>query len=93
MMEIMQRIGLEVLCVQKTKWKWDLQRRLVGEYKLLHARGCVRSNGMGIIISEEISKQVVRVERWEVTDSCGMVGDTEANVVCYVDFWATNMKD
>ena len=32
---------------------------------MLHTGGDGRSNCMGIIVSEEISKQVVRVERWE----------------------------
>ena len=34
---------------------------MMGEYKLLHA-GDGRNNGVGIIVSEEISKTVVRVE-------------------------------
>ena len=37
----------------------------MGGYKLLHAGGDGRSNGVGIIVSEEISKTVVRVERWK----------------------------
>ena len=39
--------------------------RLVGGYKALHAGGDGRSNGVGIIVSEEINKQLVRVGRWE----------------------------
>ena len=57
----MQR-RLKVLCVQETRWKGDRARRCVGGYKLLHAGGDGRSNGVGIRVSEEISKQVVRVE-------------------------------
>ena len=34
-----------------------------GGYKLLHVGGDGRSNGVGIIVSEEIGKTVVRVER------------------------------
>ena len=37
----------------------------MGGYKLLHSGGDGRSNGVGIIVSEEISKTVVRVERWK----------------------------
>ena len=37
---------------------------MVGGRKLLHAGGDGRSSGVGIVISEEISKEVVRVERW-----------------------------
>ena len=32
---------------------------------MLHTGGDGSSNGVGIIVSEEISKQVVRVEIWE----------------------------
>ncbi len=34
-------------------------------YKTLHAGGDGRSNGVGIIMNVEISKEVVRVERWQ----------------------------
>ena len=54
------------MCVQETRWKGDRTRRLVGWYKLLHAGGVGRSNGVGVIVLEEISKDVVRVERWVV---------------------------
>ena len=63
--EMMQRRSLEVLCVQETRRKGDRARKLVGGYMLLHAGGDGRRNGMEIIISEEVSKQVIRVERWK----------------------------
>ena len=34
-------------------------------YKMLHAGGDGRSNVVGIIVNVEISKEVVRVERWQ----------------------------
>ena len=37
-----------------------------GGVELLHAGGDGRSNGVGIVVSEEISKTVVKVERWKV---------------------------
>ena len=47
----------------------------MGGYKLLHAGGDGRrSNGVGIIVSEEISKMVVKVERWKA-HSDGMADD------------------
>ena len=63
MVELMERRRLEVLCVQETKWRGDRARVMVGGRRLLHARGGGRSSGVGIVISEEISKEVVRVER------------------------------
>ena len=62
--EMMQRRRLEVLCVQETKWKGDRARQMAGGYKMMHAGGDGRSNGVGGIVSEEISRKVVRVERW-----------------------------
>ena len=61
---MMERRRLEVLCVQETKWRGDRARMMVGGRTLLHAGGDGRSSGVGIVISEEISKEVVRVERW-----------------------------
>ena len=63
--EMMERRRLEVLCIQETKWKGDRARTMMGGYKLLHAGRDGRSNGVGIIVSDEISKTVVRVERWK----------------------------
>ena len=63
--EMMERRSLEVLCIQETKWKGDRARTMMRGYKLLHAGGDGRSNGVGIIVSEEIGKTVVRVERWK----------------------------
>ena len=63
--EMMERRRLEVLCIQETKWKGDRARTMMGGFKLLHAGGDERSNGVGIIVSEEISKTVVGVERWK----------------------------
>ena len=50
-----------MLCVQETRWKGDRVRILVGGYKTLHIGGDGRNNGMGRIVSEEVSKQVGRV--------------------------------
>ena len=43
--------------LQEPRWKADRPRRLVGAYKLLHARGDGRSHCVRTIVSEEISKQ------------------------------------
>ena len=61
----MQRRRLEVLCVQESRWKGDRARKLEEGYKLLHVGEDGKSNGMEIIVSEGISKQVVRLERWD----------------------------
>ena len=56
---------MEVLWVQETKWKGDRARKMAKGYKMLHAGGDGRSNCVGIIVNLEISKEVVRVERWQ----------------------------
>ena len=52
-------------CVQETKWKGDRARKMAEGYKMLHAGGVGRSNGVGLIVNVEISKEVVRMERWQ----------------------------
>ena len=63
--EMKERRRLEVLCVHETKWRGDRARMMVGGRNLLHAGGDGRSSGVDIVISEEISKEVVRVGRWK----------------------------
>ena len=63
--EMMTMRKMEVLCVQETKWKGDRARKMAEGYKMLHAVGDGRSNGVGIIVNVEISKDVVRVDRWQ----------------------------
>ena len=40
-------------------------RKMAGGYKMLHAGGDGKSNGIGIIVNVENSKEVVRVEIWQ----------------------------
>ena len=62
--EIKKTRNMEVLCVQETKWKGDSALTIAEGYKMLHAGGDGRSNSVGIIVTVEISKEVVRLERW-----------------------------
>ena len=80
---MMQRRRLEMVLMQETRWNGDRVRRLVGGYNLLHAGADGRSNGMGIIVSEEMSKQVVRVERWEgrIVMACVVI---QRQMVCVI---------
>ena len=45
--------GHKVLYIQETKWKRDRAWTLAGGYKMLHAGGDGKSNGVGVIVSEE----------------------------------------
>ena len=60
----MRRREIEILCEQETKWKGDRARTLEEGVKMIHAGGDGKSNGVGVIMSETISKEIVRVERW-----------------------------
>ena len=63
--DMMKRRKTEVLCVQETKWRGARARNMAEGYKMLHTGEDGRSNGVGIIVNVEISKEVVRVERWQ----------------------------
>ena len=63
--EMMKRRKMEVLCVQETKLKGERARKMAEGYKMLHAGGDGRSNGVDIIVNVEIIKDVVRVKRWK----------------------------
>ena len=75
--DMMKRRKMEVLCVQETKWKGDRAWKMAEGYKMLHAGGDGRSNGRSngvgiivngdppVIVNADISKEVVRVERWQ----------------------------
>ena len=60
---------------------------MVGGRKLLHAGGDGRSSGVGIVISEEISKEVM-----ERANHHGMGYDQQTTGVCYVCVWVTDGK-
>ena len=63
--DFMKRRRCRILCVQETKWKGD-RARVFGEgYKLLHAGGDGKSNGVGVIVDSNLARQVIRVERWD----------------------------
>ena len=51
--------------MQETTWKGDRTRKMAEGYAMLHAGGDGRSNVVGIIVKVGISKEVVRVERWQ----------------------------
>ena len=81
-----------MLCIQETKWKGDRERALAGGYKMLHAGGDGKTNGVGIIVSAKISKDVVGVERWQGRIIVAMGDGEKATCVHYVCVWASNRK-
>ena len=62
----MEGKALEVVeMMKRRKMEVDRARKMAEGYKMLHAGGDGRSNGVGIIVNVEISKEMVRVERWQ----------------------------
>ena len=57
---MLKRRKMEVRCVQEAKGKGDRARKRAEGYKMLHAGGDRKSNGVGIIVNVEISQEVVR---------------------------------
>ena len=49
--------------VKETKWKVDRTVNMCEGFKMLHAGGDGKTNGVGVITNEEYSKEVIRVER------------------------------
>ena len=54
--ELLKRRQLLCFGVQETKWKGDRAVNLGEGFKLLHAGGDGKTNGVGVIINEEYSK-------------------------------------
>ena len=62
--ELMKRRQLLVMGVQETKWKGDRAVDVGEGFKMLRAGGDGKTNGVGVIMNKEYSKEIIRVERW-----------------------------
>ena len=62
--DLMKARGVNVLCVQETRWKGNKAKELGEGYKLIYSganKEC--RNGVGIILSREIKEEVIEVNR------------------------------
>ena len=59
-------------------------RTMVEGYKMLHAGGDGRSNGVGIIVDVEISKEVVTSGEMAGDDHCSMDDDPPTDGICHL---------
>ena len=66
MADLMERKGVDILCVHETRWKGEKASRIGGGYKMCHCGGGNKKNGEGIILKKEHVDRVV--ELWRVTD-------------------------
>ena len=81
---MMQRRKLDILCVQETKWKGSKARSIGEGFKIFYHGLCRKKNGVGVILKEELAKNVFDVKR--VSDrvlSLKLVFECQMlNVVC-----------
>ena len=63
--ELMERKKIPILGLQETKWKGNKARESEMEYKLFYAGVNNNKNGVGVIVSEDLKKEVTEVERIE----------------------------
>ena len=90
-MDLMKRRDCKILCVQETKWKSDRARMLGDGYKLIHAGGDGKSDGVGVILESGVVASVPNREvEWQDFD--GMVGDRQEENLCDVCLCPTGGK-
>ena len=59
----MERRNVDILCLQKTKWKESKARNVGGGCELLNNGADGRKNGIGIVVREELVKIALEVKR------------------------------
>ena len=64
--DLLERRGVDILCVQETRWKEERARCIGGRYKMWYCGSGNKKNGVGIILKKEHVDRVV--ELWRVTD-------------------------
>ena len=61
--DMMDRRNVDILCLQKTKWKGSKARNIGGGCKIFHNGADRRKNGIGIVLREELAESVLEVNR------------------------------
>ena len=59
----MERRKIKVMCVQETKWKGESAKVLGNGYKLYYCGVNQRRNGVGIILEESLTRNIINVDR------------------------------
>ena len=59
----MGRRNVNILCLQKTKWKGSKARKIGGGCKLFYNGADGRKNGIEIVVKEELAESVLEVKR------------------------------
>ena len=61
--DVMERRKIKVMCVQETKWKGERAKILGNGYKLYYCGVNQRRNGVGIIVEESLTRNIIKVDR------------------------------
>ena len=62
--DLMKTRGVDILCVQETRWKGNKARELGEGYKLIYSGANEEGrNGVGIVLSSEMKKEVIEVSK------------------------------
>ena len=64
--DLMERRGVDILCVQETRWKGERARCIGGGYKMWYCGSGNKKNGVGIILKKEHVDRVA--ELWRVSE-------------------------
>ncbi|XP_061621461.1 uncharacterized protein LOC133474126 [Phyllopteryx taeniolatus] len=63
LVDMMIRRKVDILCVQETRWKGSKARSLGAGFKLFYHGVDGKRNGVGVILKEELAKNVLEVKR------------------------------
>ena len=61
--DMIEQRNIDILCLQKTKWKRSKARNIGGGCKIFYNGAGGRKNGLGMVVSEELEKSVLEVKR------------------------------
>ncbi|KAK3517257.1 hypothetical protein QTP70_001616, partial [Hemibagrus guttatus] len=61
--DMMERKKVDILCVQKTRWKGNKARSIGAGFKLIYYGVDSKRNGVGVVLKEEFLRNVLEVKR------------------------------
>ena len=61
--DMMKQRNVDILCLQKTKWKGSTSRNIGGGCKIFYSGADGRKNGIGIVVGKELAENVLEVKR------------------------------
>ena len=88
----MERRNVNILCLQKTKWKGSKARNIGGGCKLFYNEADGRKNGIEIVVKEELAESVLEVKR--VSDRLmAMKLEVKESILNIVSTYAPQVND